>query len=755
MNNKSILTCVLSLFGVMAFAQATLPSTENFTGFAGTFGQAGWTYVDAPGGTAPNYVYASGGVASSAAGRLDETMDYIEVFVGGQMGATTYALKGNNTGGAWLGTFKVRESVDGSTWNDLATYTGGTALVSGSFATYTVTPTSTSRYIRWEFTSKTSGNNVAIDDINITAGVAVTSDINVKYGTTSVLSGGATPIFGAPVGTPTPINFSVENTGLATLNVSAISFTGLDAADFTVTTPSTPFSVNGTSNTPLVVSFNPSAPGTRLADMVITSDDADEGSYVIQLNAIGGTLATEPVGQASNLNFNTIKSYRAKYAFTAASGNVDGYLVIRKTSSSPITDIPTDGVWYKPGDMVGTSKVVSNTSDLNNTLMNVWASTNYQLAIFSYNGSGTFTNYNVINPALNGFISSGSMMPVGEYSTVSTSSASFLTQLQAKINPHTSVFYSNYANTMINLFEAADTTNGQKTITCKYSGERIVYSPPFDWTNNDFSREHTYCHNWMPTNPADNPEKPEYNDQHHLYPAKQTDVNAERSNYPLGEVVTVQNAYLLGKSGLDANGRKVYEPRDEHKGNAARALFYVAACYNTVSGNNWQFRNPISPTINYGQDQEVLKAWHYLDPPDSYEISRNDFLDSLQGNRNPFIDSMQYACYIDFTNMTKLTGVTTPCGSFVGLTGKAANEVDFSVFPNPSAGTFSVLLNAEAGDYTINVIDITGRIIETQLVKAKQTTTYVSFANKVLPAGAYVVEITSANSKSVKKLIVQ
>jgi hypothetical protein len=66
-----------------------------------------------------------------------------------------------------------------------------------------------------------------------------------------------------------------------------------------------------------------------------------------------------------------------------------------------------------------------------------------------------------------------------------------------------------------------------------------------------------------------------------------------------------------------------------------------------------------------------------------------------------------------------------------------------------------VLLNAEAGDYTINVIDITGRIVETQLVKAKQTNTYVSFTNKVLPAGSYVVEITSANSKSVKKLIVQ
>jgi|JI10StandDraft_1071094.scaffolds.fasta_scaffold44699_2 endonuclease I len=748
MKKRAILSSILSLFGAVVFAQATLPSSENFTGFTGTFVQTGWTFNNV---TGTNFTYATG--FSGVAGRLDATGEYVQVFAGGQMGTTTYYLKGNNVGGGFLGTFKVRESVDGNTWTDLATYIDN--LNTAAYTQYSVTPASASRYLRWEFTLKQPSNNVGIDEINITAGVAATSDINMKYNTTSVLTGGTTPIFGTPVGTPTPLNFSVENTGLSTLNVSSVSFTGVDAADFSVTSPVGPFSVNATSSSPLVVSFNPSASGTRVADMIIASDDADEASYVIHLNAVGGTLSSEPTGQASNLTFNTIKSYRAKYAFNAASGNVDGYLVLRKTSSSPITDLPSDGVWYKAGDMVGTSKVYYVGTSLSNTLMNVWASKDYQLAVFAYNGSGTFTNYNTTNPALNGFTSLGSMMPAGEYSTVSTSSPSFLTQLQAKINPHTSVFYSNYAGTMINLFEARDTTNGQKTITCAYSGERVVYSPPFDWTNNDFSREHSYCHNWMPTNPADNPEKPEYNDQHHLYPAKQTDVNAERSNYPLGEVVTVQNSYLLGKSGFDANGHKVYEPRDEHKGNAARAIMYVAACYNGVSGNNWQLRNPISGTINYGQDQEVLKAWHYMDPPDSYEIARNDFLDSLQGNRNPFIDSMQYACYIDFSNMTKLTGVTTPCGSFIGLGNKAVSEVDFSVFPNPSAGTFSVLLNAHAGDYTINVIDITGRIIDTQKVKAKQTNTYVSFTNKVLPAGSYVVEITSANSKSVKKLIVQ
>ncbi len=365
MKKNAILTSVLALFGTMAFAQATLPSSENFNSFTGTFTQTGWTYVENPALT-PNYTYPSGGIGGSAAGRLDETMDYIEVFTGGQMGASTFWMKG--TGAApWQGTFNVRESVDGSTWSNMMTFT--TNMPTAALTQYTVTPAATSRYIRWEFTTKASGYNASIDDINITAGVAAVQDINVKHNTTSVLSGGTTPIFGAPVGTPTALNFTVENTGLATLGVTSVSFTGADAADFSVTSPVGPFSVNATSNQALVVSFNASAPGTRVADMIIANDDADEGSYVIHLNAVGGTLSSEPTGQASALTFNTIKSYRAKYAFSAAAGSPDGYIILRKTSSSPIADVPVDGVWYQRGDMVGTSKVVSTGSGLSNTLM--------------------------------------------------------------------------------------------------------------------------------------------------------------------------------------------------------------------------------------------------------------------------------------------------------------------------------------------------------------------------------------------------
>lgn len=760
MKRKITLMMMLVIGALTGFAQAPLPTSESFTGFNGTFTQAGWTYHNVTGTT---YTYATGQVG--VAGRLDASGEYIDVNVGGQMGNVTYYLKGQNTGGAWLGTFTVLESVNGSAWTAMATYSGGTAFSSTAFTQYTVTPAAASRYVRFEFTSKTSGNNVAIDEINIAAGVPSVQDINVKYGSTSVLTGGTTPIFSAPVSTPTPVNFTVENIGLAGLNVSSVVISGAAAADYAVTSPSGAFTTGAQSTTALTLTFTPSAAGTRQATMTINSNDPDEGSYVVFLYGVGGNLASEPAAQPNSLNFSNIKSYRASFSFISQFPMSDGFLVIRKTSPTAITDVPVDGVSYMTGDAVGTSKVVYSGPYTGAWLNNIVAANQYQLAVFSYNGNGTYTNYNTTSPLTGSFTSLGSMMPANEYNSINTSSSTFLTDLSAHINPHTSIFYSNYDETMIRLFASRDTTGGQKVINCVYSGEAYVYTEPFAFGY--ISREHSYCHNWMPTNPADgsaaapnNVERPEYDDQHHLFPTNQNDVNAVRSNYPYGKVVNLTGSYYGFKYGLDASGNYVVEPRDEHKGDAARAVFYMATCYNGKADafgvvQNWKFRNPISGSIPYGQDQNILKQWHYQDPPSDWEIARNDFLDSLQGNRNPFIDSMQYVCYIDFLTMTKISNPGIPCNT-VGIQEKYKVNFDYSIFPNPAANDFSVLISAaENGKYTVRISDVTGRMVHTQQLQVNNGMNYFAFDKLNLQSGAYTIEIINGSNKLTKKLIVQ
>ncbi len=243
------------------------------------------------------------------------------------------------------------------------------------------------------------------------------------------------------------------------------------------------------------------------------------------------------------------------------------------------------------------------------------------------------------------------------------------------------------------------------------------------------SREHSYCHQWMPTNPADgtgaapnNVERKEFNDQHHLFPTNQDDVNAVRSNFPMGEVVTVTKFIFKCKVWARCSlGHTVFEPRANHKGDFARAIMYMATCYNGQNyafgvSQNWKFKNPISATITYGQDQNFLKKWHFQDPPDSYEISRNDFLDSLQGNRNPFIDSVRYACYIDFSNMTYIpaptytTGINSPCYVAVGIKENVATHFEYVLAPNPTSNEFYLMIDAKVAEkFNLDIMDVTGR----------------------------------------------
>ncbi|MGE5498295.1 MAG: endonuclease, partial [Syntrophothermus sp.] len=118
--------------------------------------------------------------------------------------------------------------------------------------------------------------------------------------------------------------------------------------------------------------------------------------------------------------------------------------------------------------------------------------------------------------------------------------------------------------------------------------------------------------------------------------------------------------YLEAKMGSNTSNRVVWEPRNSHKGDAARALLYMSVRYDGVSGN-WTFNylNNISlPKFNEGsQDLATLLQWNKMDPPDKWEIDRNNYIQSVQLNRNPFVDHPEWADYINYNDMTLLTPV--------------------------------------------------------------------------------------------------
>lgn len=252
------------------------------------------------------------------------------------------------------------------------------------------------------------------------------------------------------------------------------------------------------------------------------------------------------------------------------------------------------------------------------------------------------------------------------YAAIDTGSASFLVDLHDLVNPHTKLSYS---ITAVADMTARDTTSGQKFVDCVYSGHRQVYTPPWSWGT--FSREHTWCHSWMPTYSSES--GPEYSDLHHLFPTHQNNANGRRSNHPLGVVVNVTYQYLDGKLGTNASGQVVYEPRHQQKGDAARALFYMATAYHGVNGKDWSFGylNTVTlPALSEApQDVDLLRQWHLQDPPDDWERARNESVFVRQQNRNPFVDHPEYADVIDFLTMTKRSGGTTDTSGSGGGTG--------------------------------------------------------------------------------------
>lgn len=178
--------------------------------------------------------------------------------------------------------------------------------------------------------------------------------------------------------------------------------------------------------------------------------------------------------------------------------------------------------------------------------------------------------------------------------------------------------------------------------------------------------EHSFAKSWWGGAKND-----AYKDCYHLNPSNST-ANSARSNYPLGvpvkEFKSNTGSLKVGKMHhptLDVDFW-VFEPKDEYKGDFARAYFYMATCYGKDKNGNidnvcsqyggWRLDNNdvgskfAMQNDNYLEfqpwEQEVLITWHRQDPVSEKEIKRADAVSNFQHNRNPFIDYPYMAEYI-------------------------------------------------------------------------------------------------------------
>jgi len=171
-------------------------------------------------------------------------------------------------------------------------------------------------------------------------------------------------------------------------------------------------------------------------------------------------------------------------------------------------------------------------------------------------------------------------------------------------------------------------------------------------------------------------------------------------------------------------------------GDVARSIFFLTIRYNgleVVSGN---------PANNSGVplgDLDVLLDWHRNDPPDDYEMNRNNVVYEWQFNRNPFIDMPDLAEFIWGNNVGDTWMNPLSVAEF--------STQDVRIFPNPSNRTFTIDAPQLSGGATI--YDQTGRLLHSYTIN----NTLV--LNHNYPSGVYYVTITSEIGSVTKRLIVR
>jgi hypothetical protein len=174
-------------------------------------------------------------------------------------------------------------------------------------------------------------------------GFGIIPEIDIQGNATSIVDGDTTPTlldwtdFGSSNGTRT---FTIFNNGNLTLNIGAISITGTNASEFTVTTPPSA-TVGALSSTTFIVTFIPTAIGLRTATISIVNNDNNENPYNFNIQGTGSTREIDLQGNGlSIVNGDMVTSINDWTDFGPADINlatVTRTFTIRNTGSLPLT----------------------------------------------------------------------------------------------------------------------------------------------------------------------------------------------------------------------------------------------------------------------------------------------------------------------------------------------------------------------------------------------------------------------------------
>lgn len=295
--------------------------------------------------------------------------------------------------------------------------------------------------------------------------------------------------------------------------------------------------------------------------------------------------------------------------------------------------------------------------------------------------------------------------------------------------------------------------NVNDTVSCIYSGHEI-YLPPntqnprefllMGGDNNGINAEHSYPQSMGAGNGAPR------SDMHHIFPARVL-VNGDRGSLPYAEIADNITDFWyknnirttnIPSTDIDAYSEKVdgfFEPREEVKGDIARAIMYFFTMYNQQAN---------SANANFFPSQvEVLCDWHYADPVDQKEWERSQEIANYQSNKaNPFVLDCSAAgrSYCDFiSNECRLSDTED-------LTSAGA----WKVYPVPLQGDVLKLeFNQSMKPSKLRLISLMGQTLISKNLDESEVFGVLEIDLYDIPSGSYFVQLVIDNEISTKKII--
>lgn len=174
------------------------------------------------------------------------------------------------------------------------------------------------------------------------------------------------------------------------------------------------------------------------------------------------------------------------------------------------------------------------------------------------------------------------------------------------------------------------------------------------------------------------------------------------------------------------------------QGDVARAVMFLAVRYNDLSLISG---NPDNNTVGALGDLDILLEWHANDPPDDFEMNRNNIVYTWQFNRNPFIDQPDLADFIWGSQVGE--PYTNP------LSTEDFNSLSTRLYPNPAANF--VQIQAVIPVQEVSIYSITGQLVNRTFLEANSQELTLE-----LPSGLYLVHMIHQDGEtSIKRLLIQ